>query len=1052
MVKKTLLSLAIAASTAGLTACNISSTADNNEVATNPVTAGTAGNLGLTTPVFSAANKTLPLINDLLFANASVTDGTASAGDSQPPVTTALNSIEGASLVAPIDIEFTADLDAASIQHPLAVRLIKLRNAEDDAGIDALDLAGSILPAVARNAAWGRSPIDSQDDQPVWGTDYTVSFLALDNGATPVLRINIINPLDPKTKYIVALTNKISDSKGNTVARSSEYNLLSGDLELPSAALVPVRGAVQGWEEIAGGYLAFASQGTVTQDDIVLSYAFTTGGTSEVLTSIAAPQLFVEALASKPETAEKLVFAATLGGALAQMGVTAANATPEQLGQANAAAVSAISNIITAVATADSFADAANPTDAEIAEVKKTDAYKNTIIAQASSPQVIGGITATLATPSAQNFDLIQNPLDMPNPVKVNSFGKTTPADIGINFIQGQIELPVGLSAPAMTNAAALASENPESIGNAVKLSFATDSVWSAEKGLNPPSDDKKFNPFTGKLTDKKIVIPDTETVVDAGVKEVKNADGEVTGYTDGMTNVTYRYPLVELDQTEYAPVLMTVPSAINYSVIPDVNGADCSSYDSDTNKFPVIIYVHGITSDRTSSIGMGTAMATQCYVTVAMDLPLHGVAPLSSDRNGKTIDNPSLGFNVERGSFGGAAGAAGSTFANLEERHRNIAADPMTNARVAMDFDGTVSDNDVTTDNGTDETPALGKSGSNFINLGNMGRTRDNLRQAVVDLMHLNATIGSIDVDGDGDADLDTSKVYLSGNSLGAIVAGTFAAVNNQATVQDKNLALNKIQGVVLASPGASLPKMLENSPSFSTRILGGLNLAQDSSSLQKYESMLQATLNSIDAINFAELLRNDDTPVMMYNMVGGGDCPNFDLATGTCSDNGDRIPAPFIQAFATSNTTGVYPPDHVVPNDDYFKAAETNAYVNVMPGLTFDLKDKDGIPTEVAMRNLDSSKMPLAGTTPLAEQMGLTQVNSANISTVTVDKKVYIPFEKGSHVTFVASDDKAVFKTMMTQMGTFFATGGTALNPTPALIDGIAPEQTGYTPVAGE
>ena len=35
---------------------------------------------------------------------------------------------------------------------------------------------------------------------------------------------------------------------------------------------------------------------------------------------------------------------------------------------------------------------------------------------------------------------------------------------------------------------------------------------------------------------------------------------------------------------------------------------------------------------------------------------------------------------------------------------------------------------------------------------------------------------------------------------------------------------------------------------------------------------------------------------------------------------------------------------------------------------------------------------------------------------------------------------------------MGTFFATGGTALNPTPALIDGIAPEQTGYTPVAGE
>ena len=1024
MVKKTLLSLAIAASTAGLTACNISSTADSNKVDSSAVTAGTAANPGLTTPVFSAANQTLPLINDLLFANASVTDGTASAGDSQPPVTTALNSIDGASIVAPIDIEFTADLDAASIQHPFAVRLIKLRNAKDDAGIDALDLGGSILPAVARNAvAWGGSPVDAQAEQPVLGTDYSLSFLTLDDGETRVLRINLINPLEPKTKYIVALTNKISDSKGKPVARSAEYNLFSGSIALPNPALAPVRGAVQGWEQIAGGYLNAISQQSMTQDDIVLSYAFTTGGTTDVLTTVAAPQLFVEALASKPATAESLYLAAIKGGALAG-GATEA--------QAEAAAFTNwMTNIVSpVVASQDSLtiADSANPTAAELDAVRANAAYQATIVGAAGNPAIIGGITATLATPKAQDFNLIQNPLDMPNPVKVNSSGRTTPADIGINFIQGQIKLPVGLSAPAMTNAQALASGNPELIGNAVKLSFATDSVWAAEDQFQPPSDNMKFDPATGKLTS-------------TGVTAVKDAAGNITGYTGGMTNVTYRYPLVELDQTEYAPVLMTVPSQLNYSSvgpgalsIPD--GEDCSSYDSDTNKFPVIIYVHGITSDRTSSIGMGTAMATNCYVTVAMDLPLHGVAPIANDRNGTPGDNASLAFNVERGGFGGAAGAATPTFDNLEERHRNIASQPGTNARVAMDFDGTV-DSD-----GTDETPALGSSGSNFINLGNMGRTRDNLRQAVVDLMHLNATIGSIDLDGDGDADLDTSKVYLSGNSLGAIVAGTFAAVNNQAAVQAKNPALNKIQGVVLASPGASLPKMLENSPSFATNILGGLNLAQDANSLQKYESMLQATLNSADVINFAELLRNDDTPVMMYSMVGGGDCPNFDATAGTCGDgnNGDRIPAPFIQAF-----NGKYPPDHVVPNDDYFKAAETNAYVNVMPGLTYKLNGVD-----TAMQNLESSAIPLAGTIPLAEQMGLAQINNANIATATIDKKVYIPFEKGSHVTFVAKDDNATFTTMMTQMRTFFATGGAALST--GATDGIAAEQTGYTPVAGE
>lgn len=1016
MVKKTLLSLAIAASTVGLTACNVSSIDGNEKVDSGPVTAGTAANPGLTTPVFSAANKTLPLINDLLFANASVTDGTASAGDSQPPVTTALNSIDGASLVAPIDIEFTADLDAASIQHPLAVRLIKLRNSEDDPRIDALDLAGSILPVA--NEKWGGNPIDDTADQPKWGVDYSVSFLSLDDGETPVLRINLINPLEPKTKYIVALTNKISDANGDTVARSSEYALVSGNLELPSSALEPVRGAVQGWEQIAGLYLNAAAQQagiSMTQNDIVLSYAFTTGGTTDVLTSIAAPELFVEALASKPETAESLYLAALKGGAMAG-GAPEANATAYALGEW-------VTNVVNFSATAESITlvDSANPTAAELEAVKATATYQATIVAYASSPSVIGGITATLATPKAQDFDLI---LAAPNtPValtatQVGTLAAPVPTVLSdsVKFVQGQIKLPSGLTAPAMTDATALASGDAATIGGAVKLSYATDSVWSAEDQFNPPSDNMKYNPATGALTSE-------------GVTEVKDADGNVTGYTGGMTNVTYRYPLVELDQAEYAPVLMTVPSKTDYTAI---GGQDCTGF----TKFPTMIYVHGITSDRTSSVGVGTALAINCYVTVAMDLPLHGVAPIANDRNGTPGIN-SLTFNIDQTAvtspYGMAAAAAGATFANFEERHRNIASQAGTNARVAMDFDG------------ANVTELAGTSGAFFINLGNMGRLRDNMRQAVVDLMHLNATIGSIDIDGDGDGDLDTDKVYLSGNSLGAILGATFVAVNNSAAVQAKNGldnggALPLIQAAVLASPGASLPKMLENSPSFATNILGGLQLAQDSSSLQKYESMMQAALNSVDPINFASTLRTDDTPVMAFNMIGGGDCPNFDLAAGTCGDGTDRIPAPLIEAFG-----GVYPPDHVVPNNDYFKSADTNPYENVMPGLTFTL---DG--TETALQNLDSSAMPLAGTSPLAEQMGLTQVNSTNIATVTFNKKAYVPFDKGSHVTFVAADDSLTFKTMVTQMLTFFGSAGTALQP--AAVNGIAAEQAGYTPVAAE
>jgi hypothetical protein len=660
------------------------------------------------------------------------------------------------------------------------------------------------------------------------------------------------------------------------------------------------------------------------------------------------------------------------------------------------------------------------PTAAESATVKARTAYDAASVAQASSAPVVNGVTASLSTPKAQAFDLIKVP-GTNTPVAVTATdAKTLPVTVppaisnSITFRQGQIKLPSGLTAPAMTNADALASGDADTIGKAVKLSFATDSVWSAEDQFNPPSDSMKFDPATGKLTS-------------VGVVALKGSDGKLSGFTGGMTNVTYRYPLVELDQAEYAPVLMTVPSSTDYTAI---GGQDCTTYNGDAKKFPVMIYAHGITSDRTSSIGIGTALATNCYVTVAMDLPLHGVAPIASDRNGTAGINK-LTFNIDQTSaaspFGASAAHAstGTTFTNFEERHRNIASQTGTNARIAMDFEGATVEE------------LAGTSGALFINLGNMGRLRDNMRQAVVDLMHLNATIGSIDIDGDGDADLDTSNINLSGNSLGAILGTTFVAVNNNVAVQAKNPNLPLIQAVALASPGASLPKMLENSPSFATNILGGLQLAQDSNSLQKYESMMQATLNSVDPINFASILKADTTPVMAFNMIGGRDCPNFDLATGTCGDGTDRIPAKIIQAFG-----GKYPPDHVVPNDDYFKAASTNPYVNVLPGLTYKLAG-----TDTAMQNLDSSAMPLAGTTPLAEQMGLTQVHADNITSVTFNKKAYIPFDKGSHVTFVANDDSTTFKTMVAQMLTFFGSKGAALKTDTAA--GIAKEQTDYQPV---
>lgn len=990
MVKKTLLSLAIAASAAGISGCN---TGGDYSVDTTAVTAGSAGSTpSVITPVFSPANSKLPLFSDFIFANASVTDGTASVGDSQPPVTTALNSSEGASISAPIDIEFTGDISSASLTSPLAVNLIKLRNADDDSSIDALDIKTIVAASGATNV------VDDAADQPVLGTDYTVSFISLDDGSAPTLRINLLKPLEPRTKYIVALTNALQTESGLPLAPSAEYSLVTSDLELPASSLQPVRDAVQAWHGIAGGYLtAVSGELGISKPSVVLSYAFTTSGSSLTLKMAAAPKMYVMALAAKAATAKSL-YLAVLNAQLS--------------GDEAAVAQAYVTNIIVPAAASASITLSSTPTNAEIAEVEASAAWETTITTAAGSSTVVDGITAMLHTPTSQTYTPIASAPATPvaiTPSQVSAFAGTPLAgDTVTKYVQGRLELPVGLTAPAMTNAQALASGDPQTISDAVKLSFATDSVWSADDALNPPSDDKVFDPATGKLTT-------------TGVEEVKDEEGNITGYSGGMTNVTYRYPLADFSETEYAPVLVTLPG--DYS---GGGGNNCTAQKNSTG-LPVIVFIHGITADRTSSIALGANAAGSCFATVALDLPLHGVAPLSSDKDGDDIYNTAMAFNVEQNSGNPsltpyAYVAELSSMDDIAERHFNIAKHPATNARVDMVF-------------GADAETSLGKSGDQFINLANMGRLRDNMRQAVMDNVHLLASLGAMDVDADGNPDFDTDKVYLAGHSLGAIIGTTVTAVVNNPQVQALNTNLPEIKGTVLASPGGALPKMLENSPAFAPTVLGGLNLAQTSSSLQKYDIALMAALDGVDPVSFAAEM-GATSNVLMYNMVGGGDCPSFvpydadgnptaDVASmvgANCSDGStQRLPGAIALAFQ-----GKYPSDHVVPNFDYFADADTNPFTAIMSGLSYDLGAL-GSKVDTQIVEVGSAAMPLAGTTALAELAGLEATYASDLTSAdATGGKFVLPFTQGTHSTFAAADDSTAFTTMVTQMLYFFNTGG--------------------------
>lgn len=934
MVKKTLLSLAIAATAAGLAGCN---TGGDYKVDTGAVTAGSDGTTpSRVTPIFSAANSQLPLNTDLVFASASDTDGTAATADTTPPVTTALNDLPGFSTTATFYIPFNGLLDADTVVAGQSVFLIALKNSDDNANIDALDI--STIVANTANADTPSSPF--ADDQPVAGTDYTARYVELGDGSTPSVAITPMTPLSAKTKYLVVLTDGIQSVSGKAVATSAEYELVSGNLGLPSSALQPVRDAVQGWEALSGQFLAAASGGTLSQDNIVLSYAFTTDGSLDVLTSYANPAQFIAANLTL-EAAEDLTdeFA---GGQL------------EDIVARSIAVASAMGN-------PNDPAQLAAVTDEQVAGVKALDIYPGQVygsIASADISSLIGAQSAVTLNelvdrPTARNVAVV-NGASVDGAIGGNGASPATflgSADTATRYYQGQIELPDFLGDVTLTT---------ELTAAGISAAMAADPDWSA-------------NTTVGAVLDGALGN-------EAGTTPPKD--------DDESTNVTYRYPFPEPQESDnVAPLLITMPDQVDYSAGGSVPGArDCSGLTS----VPVVMYVHGITGSRGNALPYSAGLAANCIATVAIDLPLHGIAPITSDSNGDPIANALLPFNMEvalgadtsspwAGVIAAQVGGGNTTFASIKERHGNVYQNSV-NARVAMEF-------------GAEDA---GTSGSTFINLSNFTRTRDNLRQAVVDLLNLNASIENIsDAVGAAGAalELDETKVFVAGHSLGAIVATTYAAVNNSPAVLAANDSLNEVQGVILANGGANLTKLLENSPSFGPVVVGGLaasGVTQGTENFEKFMYVFQSAVDVADPANSGSMLAATDTPVVAFNMVGGNALPSD--ASGISYPDGFKA-------------AGVYLPDHTVPNSDYFADAGTNPYAAFASAL--------GLPA-----GIDTAFAPLAGTQGLTTVLNTEAVTSATtVGDLATPLRAEVRFASGTHSTFANSDDSAVFLEMLGQ-----------------------------------
>ncbi|MBE4574804.1 lipase [Vibrio navarrensis] len=256
------------------------------------------------------------------------------------------------------------------------------------------------------------------------------------------------------------------------------------------------------------------------------------------------------------------------------------------------------------------------------------------------------------------------------------------------------------------------------------------------------------------------------------------------------------------------------------------------------------------------------------------------------------------------------------------------------------------------------------------YLNLSNLPVARDNVRQSVLDVLGLRASLvvsakGGLLQNGPLAAfDPSTgSKVKMLGHSLGGIVGTSAVAAANQTLGSASADALYSFSAASIQNSGGQIANLLLGSSNFGPQIKHNLAKAA-SSDYSKYVTLACASLSDKDCYNNFET--SVATPAALAALQAGFN--QFAYAAQTVLDTID----PFTNAAGLS-----YPGA-------------------TMPSFYMGMADQDTtVPNSV-------TSAPFAGTIPLATKLGLTTVNQSNTAVNATASFVQFNATAG-HSTFV-------------------------------------------------
>jgi hypothetical protein len=240
---------------------------------------------------------------------------------------------------------------------------------------------------------------------------------------------------------------------------------------------------------------------------------------------------------------------------------------------------------------------------------------------------------------------------------------------------------------------------------------------------------------------------------------------------------------------------------------------------------WPVVIFQHGITLNRTVMLAMADSFAQAGFAVVAIDLPLHGI----TDTTSPLYQGP------------------GHPFGN-NERHFNL---DNVGATGVFAPDGQID------------------NGWQILNVGNPLNARDHIRQAVSDTIALKRTLPGLDFpDGDASPDLDANRMHFVGISLGSIISGVFLGLDSD------------IVTATLATPAGPWTSILTDPEAidFGAPIRNALSaqgLPPGTVGFDNFVRDLQTVIDPVDPVNYTAAAAANH-PLHVISVLGDTAVPN--------------------------------------------------------------------------------------------------------------------------------------------------------------------------------